>query len=112
MSINCSAFRKKTCPSELSQIPSHSATSFTPVRKCQPSGQVDCLGALYRMGLKMTFKCYTGPVFKGCVGDLSAVFLETNCEERMFCNVYNVGSICCSSRSAAQNVLPIFGLVN
>jgi hypothetical protein len=45
--------------------------------------------APYGMGLKVAFKCYTGLVFKGGIGDLSAVSLKMNCEERMFCNVYN-----------------------
>jgi len=44
--IRCLASKKKTWPSELFQIPSHSATSFPPasVRKCQPPGRLRLSG--------------------------------------------------------------------
>jgi hypothetical protein len=46
--------------------------------------------APYGTALKVPFKCRAGLAFKGFVGNLRvAGFLQTNCEERVFGNVYD-----------------------
>src|ERR1700677_3037385 len=70
--------------------------------------------ALYGTGLKVVFKCCAGLVFEGFVGNLIvAVFLETSCEERMFCDVYDTRiDVIYIQAGLRLEMMPVWGLVN
>ena len=67
------------------------------IRSCKEAPAATSSGlfrdtAPHGTGLKMPFKGRAGLVFKGFVSDLRvAEFLQTNCEEWVFCNVYDGG---------------------